>query len=52
MEKNIYKLKEKRVIICKRRKLGFIFQFLINTSFNSTRENIEMPVLLDNEKNR
>ena len=42
--KNIYKLKEKELSILRRRKLGFIIPVL------TAQENIEMPVLLDNEK--
>lgn len=48
--KNIYKLKEKELSILRRRKLGFIFQFFNLIPVLTTQENIEMPVLLDNEK--
>lgn len=47
--KNIYKLKEKELSIL-RRKLGFIFQFFNLIPVLTAQENIEMPVLLDNEK--
>ena len=50
MEKNIYKLKEKELSILRRRKLGFIFQFFNLIPVLTAQENIEMPVLLDNEK--
>ena len=48
--KNIYKLKEKELSILRRRKLGFIFQFFNLIPVLAAQENIEMPVLLDNEK--
>lgn len=48
--KNIYKLKEKELSILRRRKLGFIFQFFTLIPVLTAQENIEMPVLLDNEK--
>ena len=48
--KNIYKLKEKELSILRRRKLGFIFQFFNLIPVLTVQENIEMPVLLDNEK--
>ena len=48
--KNIYKLKEKQLSILRRRKLGFIFQFFNLIPVLTAQENIEMPVLLDNEK--
>lgn len=48
--KNIYKLKEKELSILRRRKLGFIFQFFNLIPILTAQENIEMPVLLDNEK--
>ena len=48
--KNIYKLKEKDLSILRRRKLGFIFQFFNLIPVLTAQENIEMPVLLDNEK--
>lgn len=48
--KNIYKLKEKELSILRRRKLGFIFQFFNLIPVLTSQENIEMPVLLDNEK--
>ena len=48
--KNIYKLKEKELSILRRRKLGFIFQFFNLIPVLTAQENIEMPVLLDNEK--
>ena len=48
--KNIYKLKEKELSILRRRKLGFIFQFSNLIPVLTAQENIEMPVLLDNEK--
>lgn len=48
--KNIYKLKEKELSILRRRKLGFIFQFFNLIPVLTAQENIEMPLLLDNEK--
>lgn len=48
--KNIYKLKEKELSILRRRKLGFIFQFFNLIPVLTAQENIEMSVLLDNEK--
>lgn len=48
--KSIYKLKEKELSILRRRKLGFIFQFFNLIPVLTAQENIEMPVLLDNEK--
>ena len=48
--KNIYKLKEKELSILRRRKLGFIFQFFNLIPVLTAQENIEMPVILDNEK--
>ena len=48
--KNIYKLKEKELSILRRRKLGFIFQFFNLILVLTAQGNIEMPVLLDNEK--
>ena len=48
--KNIYKLKEKELSILRRRKLGFIFQFFNLIPVLTAQENIEMQVLLDNEK--
>lgn len=48
--KNIYELKEKELSILRRRKLGFIFQFFNLIPVLTAQENIEMPVLLDNEK--
>lgn len=48
--KNIYKLKEKELSILRRRKLGFIFQFFNLIPVLTAQGNIEMPVLLDNEK--
>ena len=48
--KSIYKLKEKELSILRRRKLGFVFQFFNLIPVLTAEENIEMPVLLDNEK--
>ena len=48
--KNIYKLKEKELSILRRRKLGFIFQFFNLIPVLTAQGNVEMPVLLDNEK--
>ena len=48
--KNIYKLKEKELSILRRRKIGFVFQFFNLIPVLTAEENIEMPVLLDNEK--
>ena len=47
---SIYKLKEKELAILRRRKLGFVFQFFNLIPVLTAEENIEMPVLLDNEK--
>ena len=47
---SIYKLREKELSILRRRKLGFIFQFFNLIPVLTAQENIEMPVLLDNEK--
>lgn len=49
-EKSIYKLKEKELSILRRRKLGFVFQFFNLIPVLTAEENIEMPVLLDNNK--
>ena len=48
--KNIYKLKEKELSILRKRKLRFIFQFFNLIPVLTAQKNIEMPVLLDNEK--
>lgn len=47
---SIYKLKEKELSILRRRKLGFVFQFFNLIPVLTAEENIEMPVLLDNNK--
>ena len=47
---SICKLKEKELAILRRRKLGFVFQFFNLIPVLTAQENIEMPVLLDNEK--
>lgn len=47
---SIYKLKEKELSILRRRKLGFVFQFYNLIPVLTAEENIEMPVLLDNNK--
>ena len=49
-EKSIYKLKEKELSILRRRKLCFVFQFFNLIPVLTAEENIEMPVLLDNNK--
>ena len=47
---SIYKLKEKELAILRRRKVGFVFQFINLIPVLTAEENIEMPVLLDNGK--
>lgn len=44
------KLKEKELSVLRRRKLGFVFQFFNLVPVLNVRENIELPVLLDNKK--
>ncbi|EDS78645.1 lipoprotein-releasing system ATP-binding protein LolD [Clostridium botulinum C str. Eklund] len=47
---DIYSLKERELSILRRRKVGFIFQFYNLLPVLTAKENIEMPVLLDNKK--
>ena len=47
---DIYKLKEEKLAIFRRRKIGFVFQSFNLIPVLTAQENIEMPVLLDNEK--
>lgn len=47
---NMYSLKERELSILRRRKIGFVFQFFNLIPVLTAEENIEMPVLLDNEK--
>ncbi|MGL5067338.1 MAG: ABC transporter ATP-binding protein [Sarcina sp.] len=46
----INKLREKELSVLRRRKLGFVFQFFNLVPVLNVRENIELPVLLDNKK--
>ncbi|GAA0737808.1 ABC transporter ATP-binding protein [Clostridium oceanicum] len=48
-EEDIYKLNESNLSIFRRRKVGFIFQFFNLIPVLNVEENIELPVLLDNE---
>lgn len=47
---DIYSLKEKKLSILRRRKIGFIFQFYNLIPVLTAEENIIMPLLLDNKK--
>lgn len=47
---NMYSLKERELSILRWRKIGFVFQFFNLIPVLTAEENIEMPVLLDNEK--
>jgi putative ABC transport system ATP-binding protein len=46
----INKLREKELSVLRRRKLGFVFQFFNLVPVLNVRENIELPILLDNKK--
>ena len=47
---DIYKLKEEKLAICRRRKIGFVFQSFNLIPVLSVEENIKMPALLDHQK--
>lgn len=47
---DIYKYKEERLAIFRRRKIGFIFQFFNLLPILDVEENIALPALLDNDK--
>jgi putative ABC transport system ATP-binding protein len=49
-EKSIYDYKDEELSIFRRRKVGFIFQFFNLIPVLDVEENIELPVILDNEK--
>lgn len=49
-EKSIYDYKDEELSIFRRRKVGFIFQFFNLIPVLDVEENIELPVVLDNEK--
>lgn len=49
-EKSIYDYKDEELSIFRRRKIGFIFQFFNLLPILDVEENIELPVVLDNEK--
>lgn len=48
--KNIYSLSENQRAIFRRREIGFIFQFYNLIPVITVKENIEMPLLLDNKQ--
>jgi len=48
-EKSIYYFKDEELSIFRRRKIGFIFQFFNLIPVLDVEENIELPVILDNE---
>nr|WP_304284711.1 ABC transporter ATP-binding protein [Clostridium paraputrificum] len=48
--KDIYKLKEEKLAIFRRRKIGFVFQSFNLIPVLSVEENIKMPALLDHQK--
>ncbi len=48
-EKSIYDFKDEELSIFRRRKIGFIFQFFNLIPVLDVEENIELPVILDNE---
>ncbi|MDD6796649.1 MAG: ABC transporter ATP-binding protein [Clostridiaceae bacterium] len=47
---DIYKLKEDKLAVFRRRKIGFVFQSFNLIPVLSVEENIKMPVLLDHQK--
>jgi len=47
---DIYKYKEEKLAIFRRRKIGFIFQFFNLLPVLDVEENIALPALLDNDK--
>lgn len=47
---NIYRYKEEKLAVFRRRKIGFVFQFFNLIPVLDVEENIALPVLLDNEK--
>lgn len=47
---DIYKYKEEKLAIFRRRKIGFIFQFFNLLPILDVEENIALPALLDNDK--
>ena len=47
---DIYKLKEEKLAIFRRRKIGFVFQSFNLIPVLSVEENIKMPALLDHQK--
>lgn len=49
-DKSIYDYKDEELSILRRRKVGFIFQFFNLIPILDVEENIELPVILDNEK--
>ncbi|OXX84974.1 peptide ABC transporter ATP-binding protein [Paraclostridium benzoelyticum] len=49
-EKSIYDYYDNELSIFRRRKIGFIFQFFNLIPVLDVEENIELPVILDNEK--
>lgn len=49
-EKSIYNYNDDELSIFRRRKIGFIFQFFNLIPVLNAEENIELPVMLDNEK--
>lgn len=49
-DKNIFDSKDDELSIFRRRKVGFIFQFFNLIPVLDVEENIELPVVLDNEK--
>lgn len=49
-EKSIYDYNDNELSIFRRRKVGFIFQFFNLIPVLDVEENIELPVMLDNEK--
>ncbi|WP_250675075.1 ABC transporter ATP-binding protein [Paraclostridium ghonii] len=49
-EKSIYEYNDEELSIFRRRKIGFIFQFFNLIPVLDVEENIELPVVLDNEK--
>lgn len=49
-DKSIYDYKDEELSILRRRKVGFIFQFFNLIPILDVEENIELPVVLDNEK--